>query len=147
MADKTVVEQLAAEKTAVADLTGKLTESAKMLTESAAKVTALEASVQALTAERDQFKASAEKATAEKATAEKSAADLAAKVQTLEAQLADPSFKAASTPGADPVPQGSKVPDGKPLSLDQLEKAYLAENDPIKLEALRKQIFEAQKSK
>ena len=145
MADKTIVEQLSAEKAAVVDLTGKLTAAEKAQAETAVKITALEASVQALTAERDTFKASAEKATADKVQADKTAGEQAERIKTLEAQLADPSYKAAGTLGEGaPVPQGGKVPDGAQLTLAQLEQAYLAESDPIKLDALRKQIFQAQ---
>jgi hypothetical protein len=145
MPEKTVVEQLAAATTTVADLTAKLTAES-------GKVTALEASVKALTAERDTFKATAEKATAD-LTAEqgkhgvtaKALEDSTAKVKNLEAKLADPSFKAADAGGAPVVPQGTKpASEGEPMTLAKLEAAYMAETDPVKLEALRKQIFEAQ---
>jgi chromosome segregation ATPase len=147
MPDPTIVEQLTAQTAAVADLTAKLTAAQ---TEAAAKVAGLEQSVQALTAERDTFKAQAEKAGVDLKAAQdqvavsaKAIEDAGAKVTALEARLADPSFKAAAVTGTDPVPQGQKAEDA-PKTLKQLEAAYLDENDPIKLEVLRQQIFEAQ---
>jgi len=145
MADKTVIEQLAAANEAVKDIQGKHDEAS-------AKVTALEKSVADISAERDSFKAQAEKAGADfKAEAEKAAAsakkneELESKVKALEAKLADPSFKAASVSGEQSaVPVDGKTPEPQ-MTLAQLEKAYMTEKDPSKLASLREQIFKLSK--
>jgi chromosome segregation ATPase len=135
MPDKTIVEQLAAANSAVADMTAKLTAAQ---TESAAKIGALEASVKALTDERETMKAEAVKAAeAIKAASDQAAVsaktieDLTAKNKALEARLADPSFKAAATTGeAQPVPTGGNAEAG--VAMEALKAAYEAENDPVK---------------
>ena len=130
----TIVQKLDAANSAVTDLTAKLTAAQ---TEAADKITALETSVTALTGERDTFKAQAEKSAADLNAAQaeigniKAASDaLALKVQGLEAKLADPSFKAAGTPGTDPVPQGGSTDKGEAVAA--LQAAYDKETDPVR---------------
>lgn len=145
MADeKTIVEQLSASAETLKIAEGKLATQA-------ATIAALEKSVADLTAESAAHKASAEKAVADlaamkaEADAGKAAAvEAQAKIKTLEARLADPSFKAAGAPAVPPVAEGGKVADA-PKNKQELVAEYKAEalkNKPDKtlLATLEKQI-------
>lgn len=142
MADKTIVEQLTAANTAVADLTGKLTAAQ---TEAAGKITALEASVTALTGERDTFKAQVEKAGVDlKAANDQLAAikaqagELTEKVKGLESRLADPSFQAAAAPGTKPVDAGGNTEAAAAIA--DLQAEYDKEKDPKAKARIREQL-------
>lgn len=149
-AEKTIVEQLAAANDAVKALESRIATEAKA---NADKIAALEKSVADLTASSTAHKAEAEKALADLATAKtaadvsaKSAGELTEKVKTLEARLADPSFKAASTPPVPPVAEGGKTvePKDKKALVAEYQAESKKENPNQELLAdLRRQIFEA----